>query len=141
MLQQITISNFDMSFLSDFWWKKWFFPLFFEFLVIFSNMSVIYAYNFISTLIWHRPKIADRSEISGTPRVSQIMKKQCYHDCFMQQHLWVSYAKNWWSDRNFWHSARLKSATFIEGSKNIRIFNKFMKILLFFSLSERRAGW
>ena len=69
------------------------------------------------------------------------MQKWFYHDCFMQQHLLVSYAKNRWSDRNFWHSARLKSATFTEALKNTRIYGKFMTILLVFSLSERRAGW
>ena len=69
------------------------------------------------------------------------MKKWIYHDCFMQQHLLVSFDKNRWSDRNFWHSARLKSATFTDASKNIQIYSEFMKILLVFSLSERRAGW
>ena len=44
-----------------------------RFLVIFSIMSVIHAYNCTWTLIWHhRPKPVDQSEISAAPRASGI---------------------------------------------------------------------
>ena len=65
-----------MSFLANFSSKNRIFGIFFAFLIIFSYMSVIYAYNFIWTLIWHhKPKIVDRSEISATPRASRMSKK------------------------------------------------------------------
>ena len=63
------IWNIFFNFMRNFGVKKIsFFSSFSSLLVIFSDMSVIYAYNCIWTLIWHhRPKIIDRSEISTTP--------------------------------------------------------------------------
>ena len=72
----MNISNFDIPFWAHFSSKKCTLGTCFEFLIIFSNVSVIYAYNCTWTFIWHhRPKIVDQSEISATPRASRVSKK------------------------------------------------------------------
>ena len=58
------------------------------FSIIFSDMSVIYAYNCTWTLIWHhRPKIADQSEISATPRASGISATLMFFSYFFHFYL------------------------------------------------------
>ena len=68
--------------------KNCIFPSFFVFWIIFSGMSVIYAYNCTWTLIWHhRPKIVDQSEISATPRASGISATLMFFSYFFHFYL------------------------------------------------------
>ena len=54
------------------------------------------------------------------------MKKWFKHNSFKQQHLLATKAKIYWPNRNFCHSARLKSATFEQSLKIVQIYKNFI---------------
>ena len=60
------------------------------------------------------------------------MKKWFKHDSFKQQHLLATKAKIRWSDRNFCHSARLKSATFEQALKIVTNLLGFYQLFRYF---------
>ena len=60
------------------------------------------------------------------------MKKWFKHDSFQQQHLLATKAKIRRSDRNFCHSARLKSATFEQALKIVTNLLGFYQLFRYF---------